>query len=195
MGTDHTNNYILEICLNVLYKEADTDDILEFLKLLEEINIAELDEFTMLWCLNALNFLSFNNTPNKSLFVKIELVKLKFLSKFLDEYSYLKNAILEESEEVQEVLEKNEIGTIYKRYLPTKYVKFPLPDKGQTHELQIRDTNEKGEAFKATVLIDSKGYVQEIVKPLKLVNDLSTDIDYSDLYTDMLSDILRYDEE
>lgn len=197
MAEFDTNNYLVELCFNILYVDKHDPEIEQsFLQVVESMNVEETDDYTLTWCLNALNFLAINELPSKARFIKIEHCKIKLLAAFMDANTYLKGLYLNDIEPTAQNVFLEENGCIiYDRYLPTRQARFVLPPKGEVSDLQVYSTREDGTEFSATVLIDSKGFVQEIVKPVRLLDATTSPTDYSDIYTNLLTDVLKYEAE
>ncbi len=141
--------------------------------------------------------MSVNNIQDKVKFVLIESLKLQLLSKFMCETECMKYEVLGETDGTNEILFENEAGIIFKRYLPNLEVNFDLPPVGSTMVLRIEGLAKDSTTarFEASVEIDSTGYVQNIIAEPTLIGNTTEPRDFSDIYTDLLSDILQYEDE
>lgn len=185
------------ICASILYKENDEAANRAFLDLVKEVVNEQLNMTDYSWLLTTLNFMSINNIQDKVKFVLIESLKLQLLSKFMCETECMKYEILGETEGIDEVLLENEAGILYKRYLPKINSGFSLPAAGSTLILRVEGLAKDSTTtrFEASVEIDSSGYVVNIIMEPTLIGTTKEPRDFSDIYTDLLSDILQYEDE
>ena len=185
------------ICASILYKDNDEKTNRAFLDLVQDIVNEQLSTGDYSWLLTTLNFMSVNNMQDKVKFVLIESLKLQLLSKFMCEAECMKYEILGETEGTDEILFENEAGILFKRYLPSFESGFILPAAGTTLILRVeglaKDSNTT--RFEASVEIDSAGYVLNIIMEPAIIESTTTPRDFSDIYTDLLSDILQYEDE
>ena len=198
MANNDCRNISLEtICASILYKDNDESANRAFLDLIQDIVNEELNLPEYGWILTTLNFMSVNNIQDKVKFVLIESLKLQLLSKFMCETECMKYEVLGETDGTNEVLFENEAGAIFKRYLPNLEVNFDLPPVGSTMVLRIEGLAKDSTTarFEASVEIDSTGYVQNIIAEPTLIGNTTEPRDFSDIYTDLLSDILQYEDE
>lgn len=185
------------ICASILYKDNDETANRAFLDLVQDIVNESLSTSDYSWLLTTLNFMSVNNIQDKVKFVLIESLKLQLLSKFMCETECMKYEILGETEGIDEILFENEAGILYKRYLPSFEAGFALPAAGTTLILRVEGLAKDSATtrFEASVEIDSSGYVIKIITEPTLIESTATPRDFSDIYTDLLSDILQYEDE
>lgn len=185
------------ICASILYKENDETANRAFLDLVKEVVNEQLNMTDYSWLLTTLNFMSINNIQDKVKFVLIESLKLQLLSKFMCESECMKYEILGETEGTTEVLFENEAGILYKRYLPNYDSGFSLPATGSTLILRVEGIAKDSTTtrFEASVEIDSSGYVIRTIMEPTLISATKEPRDFSDIYTDLLSDILQYEDE
>ena len=185
------------ICASILYKENDEAANRAFLDLVKEVVNEQLNMTDYSWLLTTLNFMSINNIQDKVKFVLIESLKLQLLSKFMCETECMKYEILGETEGIDEVLLENEAGILYKRYLPKINSGFSLPAAGSTLILRVEGLAKDSTTtrFEASVEIDSSGYVIKTIMEPTIIGTTTEPRDFSDIYTDLLSDILQYEDE
>lgn len=198
MANNDCKNINLEtICASILYKDNDESANRMFLDLVQNIINEQLTLTEYGWILTTLNFMSVNNIQDKVKFILIESLKLQLLSKFMCETECMKYEVLGETDGIKDVLFENEAGILYKRYLPNIEAKFDLPAVGTTMILRIEGLakNSLEARFEASVEIDSSGYVKNIVAEPILIGNATEPRDFSDIYTDLLSDILQYEDE
>ena len=198
MANNDCKNINLEtICASILYKDNDESANRMFLDLVQNIINEQLTLTEYGWILTTLNFMSVNNIQDKVKFILIESLKLQLLSKFMCETECMKYEILGETEGTTEVLFENEAGILYKRYLPNYDSGFSLPAVGSTLILRVEGIAKDSTTtrFEASVEIDSSGYVVNIIMEPTIIGATTEPRDFSDIYTDLLSDILQYEDE
>lgn len=198
MANNDCKNINLEtICASILYKDNDESANRTFLDLIQDIINEPLTLTEYGWILTTLNFMSVSNIQDKVKFVLIESLKLQLLSKFMCETECMKYEVLGETDGIKDVLFENEAGIIFKRYLPSLEANYSLPAVGTTMTLRIEGLAKDSATtrFEASVEIDSAGYVKEILKEPVLMGNTTEPRDFSDIYTDLLSDILQYEDE
>ena len=74
---------------------------------------------------------------------------------------------------------------------------FSLPAAGSTLILRVEGIAKDSTTtrFEASVEIDSSGYVVNIIMEPTIIGITTEPRDFSDIYTDLLSDILQYEDE
>lgn len=189
-----TDNNVVDLCSAIIFSEYDEDTEKEFFAILKTISSTQVDDYTLCWCLNTLNFLATTNINDRTKFILIEKFKLDLLSAFISTNSFGKYI---DKTGTDEVFLDNEIGIIYKRYVPNRNSSFDLPSKGKTGSLRIQSPSKSQpeNLFEASVTIDSDGWVVEVESEPAIIEISTEPKDFTDIYTDLLSDILKYEED
>jgi len=196
MNKDNKRYNLVPLATKILYGELDENLERDFLNALIDVEVEKLDNSSMVWALQGINFLELNNMNDRVKFILIQEAKLKLLARFVATNEYLKSVLMNTDLLTEEIYTENENGAkIFKQYIPTSNTPFFLPKKGTFENLRIVSYDDEGNEYNAVVTINDTGLVQDVIEPLTKVENSLEPTEFNDLYTDLLTDILKYDEK